>query len=143
MRVNPPRAKRRESPLSSALKYVVAGGFASQNNFALGLQASLTRSPAKLAHSILLRFARSTSESQSSTGKNKRESVGLSLIFGRSGGTRTRGLQYPKLARYHLRYTSLLNSINISQINKKVNSFFKKIEQAHKRLLILFKQLFT
>ena len=27
-------------------------------------------------------------------------------IVGRSGGTRTRGLQYPKLARYHLRYTS-------------------------------------
>ena len=27
-------------------------------------------------------------------------------LFGRSGGTRTRGLQYPKLARYHLRYTS-------------------------------------
>ena len=50
---------------------------------------------------------------------------------------------HPKLARYHLRYTSLLNSINISQINKKVNSFFKKTEQAQKRLLILFKQLFT
>ena len=27
-------------------------------------------------------------------------------FFGRSGGTRTRGLQYPKLARYQLRYTS-------------------------------------
>ena len=26
--------------------------------------------------------------------------------FGRSGGTRTHGLQYPKLARYHLRYAS-------------------------------------
>ena len=30
------------------------------------------------------------------------------LFFGRSGGTRTRGLQYPKLARYQLRYTSKL-----------------------------------
>ena len=28
-------------------------------------------------------------------------------VFGRSGGTRTRGLQYPKLARYHLRYASI------------------------------------
>ena len=28
-------------------------------------------------------------------------------FFGRSGGTRTRGLQYPKLARYQLRYTSI------------------------------------
>ena len=27
-------------------------------------------------------------------------------LFGRSGGTRTHGLQYPKLARYHLRYAS-------------------------------------
>ena len=28
--------------------------------------------------------------------------------LGRSGGTRTHGLQYPKLARYQLRYTSLI-----------------------------------
>ena len=28
-------------------------------------------------------------------------------IDGRSGGTRTHGLQYPKLARYHLRYASI------------------------------------
>ena len=27
--------------------------------------------------------------------------------LGRSGGTRTHGLQYPKLARYQLRYTSI------------------------------------
>ena len=35
-------------------------------------------------------------------------------FFGRSGGTRTRGLQYPKLARYQLRYTSkyLLQSLS-------------------------------
>ena len=31
---------------------------------------------------------------------------GCLFFFGRSGGTRTRGLQYPKLARYQLRYTS-------------------------------------
>ena len=31
----------------------------------------------------------------------------FSAFFGRSGGTRTRGLQYPKLARYQLRYTSI------------------------------------
>ena len=38
----------------------------------------------------------------------KRKSIrkGCSFFFGRSGGTRTRGLQYPKLARYQLRYTS-------------------------------------
>ena len=31
---------------------------------------------------------------------------GISFSLGRSGGTRTHGLQYPKLARYHLRYAS-------------------------------------
>ena len=32
---------------------------------------------------------------------------------GRSGGTRTRGLQYPKLARYQLRYTSIFCFLNL------------------------------
>ena len=36
--------------------------------------------------------------------KKDRQKNGL---FGRSGGTRTHGLQYPKLARYHLRYASI------------------------------------
>ena len=39
---------------------------------------------------------------------------------GRSGGTRTHGLQYPKLARYHLRYASkrkkLLNFVVVSYV---------------------------
>ena len=37
------------------------------------------------------------------------------FCYGRSGGTRTHGLQYPKLARYHLRYAS---------ISKKTIDFF-------------------
>ena len=37
---------------------------------------------------------------------------GYLFFFGRSGGTRTRGLQYPKLARYQLRYTSM--SVTVS-----------------------------
>ena len=43
-------------------------------------------------------------------------------LFGRSGGTRTHGLQYPKLARYHLRYASkrkkLLNFVVVSYVVK-------------------------
>ena len=39
---------------------------------------------------------------------------------GRSGGTRTHGLQYPKLARYHLRYASkrkkVLNFVVVSYV---------------------------
>ena len=42
------------------------------------------------------------------------------LFYGRSGGTRTHGLQYPKLARYHLRYASidkkLLNFVVVSYV---------------------------
>ena len=38
--------------------------------------------------------------------KNADNHKGYLRFFGRSGGTRTRGLQYPKLARYQLRYTS-------------------------------------
>ena len=37
---------------------------------------------------------------------NKKKTVDDGL--GRSGGTRTHGLQYPKLARYQLRYTSIV-----------------------------------
>ena len=47
---------------------------------------------------------------------------GKSFFFGRSGGTRTHGLQYPKLARYHLRYASidkkLLNFVVVSYVVK-------------------------
>ena len=42
------------------------------------------------------------------------------VFYGRSGGTRTHGLQYPKLARYHLRYASkrkkLLNFVVVSYV---------------------------
>ena len=38
--------------------------------------------------------------------KKKDFREGNPSFFGRSGGTRTHGLQYPKLARYHLRYAS-------------------------------------
>ena len=38
--------------------------------------------------------------------KRTDNTCGYPFFFGRSGGTRTRGLQYPKLARYQLRYTS-------------------------------------
>ena len=41
-----------------------------------------------------------------STPKKRKKTVLDGL--GRSGGTRTHGLQYPKLARYQLRYTSLV-----------------------------------
>ena len=40
--------------------------------------------------------------------KKKDFREGNPSFFGRSGGTRTHGLQYPKLARYHLRYASKL-----------------------------------
>ena len=40
------------------------------------------------------------------TAENKSKWLVFGCFFGRSGGTRTRGLQYPKLARYQLRYTS-------------------------------------
>ena len=43
--------------------------------------------------------------------RNRKEILAVSAVKtaknGRSGGTRTRGLQYPKLARYQLRYTSI------------------------------------
>ena len=56
---------------------------------------------------------------------------GKSFFFGRSGGTRTHGLQYPKLARYHLRYASkscyqICNTHIISQDKSFVNSIFGK-----------------
>ena len=44
-----------------------------------------------------------TTSTKKTTGNHK----GYLLFFGRSGGTRTHGLQYPKLARYQLRYTSI------------------------------------
>ena len=37
-------------------------------------------------------------------------------LFGRSGGTRTHGLQYPKLARYHLRYASKIFDIVVLSV---------------------------
>ena len=37
---------------------------------------------------------------------NRKAGFSPCFSIGRSGGTRTRGLQFPKLARYHLRYTS-------------------------------------
>ena len=44
--------------------------------------------------------------------RNRKEILAVSAVKtaknGRSGGTRTHGLQYPKLARYHLRYASKL-----------------------------------
>ncbi len=43
--------------------------------------------------------------------RNRKEILAVSAVKtaknGRSGGTRTHGLQYPKLARYHLRYASI------------------------------------
>ena len=61
---------------------------------------------------ILLRKT-SSSHSTALTKKRTTRKERFSF-FGRSGGTRTRGLQYPKLARYQLRYTSSL--IEIAQL---------------------------
>ena len=56
--------------------------------------------------------------------KTARKTLAVSAVKtaknGRSGGTRTHGLQYPKLARYHLRYASkrkkLLNFVVVSYV---------------------------
>ena len=46
-------------------------------------------------------------------------------LFGRSGGTRTHGLQYPKLARYHLRYASkLIIKLNFVVVSYVVKATF-------------------
>ena len=47
--------------------------------------------------------------SHNHTDKKKKSTVRVLFLFGRSVEIRTPGLQYPKLARYQLRYTSLLN----------------------------------
>ena len=55
-------------------------------------------------NSFGIKEAESKSHHRNKTKKEHRKDA--LFLFGRSGGTRTRGLQYPKLARYQLRYTS-------------------------------------
>ena len=55
--------------------------------------------------------------------RNRKEILAVSAVKtaknGRSGGTRTHGLQYPKLARYHLRYASIIEKIRIWELAHK------------------------
>lgn len=49
------------------------------------------------------------------------------FLTGRSGETRTHGFQYPKLARYHLRYTSiaLLLYSKVKALSRHSEMFFR------------------
>ena len=49
------------------------------------------------------------------------KSNGLTDIFGLSGGTCTHGLYHPKVARYQLRHTQMIEKI-IPQPNTKIKS---------------------
>ena len=71
----------------------VAGALSKAKLFRARLQASLTRLLRNKRTRILLR---KTSSSRSTTNIKNRQPQGLPIFYGRSGGTRTRGLQYPK-----------------------------------------------
>ena len=59
------------------------------------------------ANSFVLRTNGFESNNASTKRKRDRVTAGVTLsLFGRSVEIRTPGLQYPKLARYQLRYTS-------------------------------------
>ena len=132
------KQNQKESPMDSKVVVVDLwrGLRLRQNNFALGLQASLTHSLAKLTHSHSASLRSRNLSTLRHHKQNQKESpMDSPFDFGRSGGTRTRGLQYPKLARYHLRYTSLFNSLNIPQFYQIVNTFNKIMTQNKSRRL--------
>ena len=88
---------------------VLLGGCGGE--FAYGEDAHALRLTSKLVElrlghaNPILRFAQKVGSRPHRLRQNEEKTVKNGL-FGRSGGTRTHGLQYPKLARYHLRYAS-------------------------------------